>query len=171
MMGVSDQLASAIQASDLGWSDLRTRPVEYVASMAAATGLGSDLFRLRSHDRAAASRAVLLLARKAWRAGHAKKLPISDAQARALSIAAIIELSFPHCQTCRGAGESIVEKLKVICPTCSGTRLHRYSDQDRAKMCGIPFDRWDKFESRYLMVLSIAMTHDTAAARAKGRLG
>lgn len=170
-MGISEPLANAVHTRDMAWSELRTKPVELVAAMSGATGLGSDLFRMRGYDRAAAHRAVLVLARKAWRAGHRKKLPISDAQARALAMAALIELAAPHCRTCRGARVSIVEELKVECPTCGGHGVHRYSDHERAALCGISDDRWGKYESRYLMVLQIAMSHDTAPAKASDRLG
>lgn len=170
-MGVSERLATAVGSSDLAWSEMSTKPVEYVAAMSAATGLGSDVFRAKDYDHAAFKRAVLLLARKAWRQGHRQKLPISDTQARVMASIALFEIISTQCRTCRGAGVSVIDQLKVICQKCGGVQVHRYADKERAMLCNIPPKTWHKYESRYLMVMEIAQKNDYAPAAASGRLG
>jgi hypothetical protein len=160
-----------MSSSDLAWSELASKPVEYVAAMSAATGLGADTFRARDYDRAAFRRAVLLLARKAWRDGHRKKLPISDAMSRTMAAIALFELCSTQCRICRGAGVSVIDQLKVICQKCGGVQVHRYADRERAMLCGLPVADWHKYESRYLMVMDIAQKNDYAPAAAAGRLG
>lgn len=170
-MGIGEMLSGAMGTSDLGWKEESTKPVEYVAAMAGVTNLGSDIFRSKGHDRAALHRAVLLLARKAWRAGHKRKMPMSDAQSRALAAAVLMELIHPHCRTCTGAGVSIIDDLKVTCPTCDGHAVHHYGDRERARLCGIKPDKWALWESRYLLVMEIARQHDCAPMLAQIRLG
>ena len=170
-MGFQERLSGAMQTSHMEWHDEKTMPVEFVASMAGVSHLGSDLFRAKGYDRAALHRAVLLLARKAWRQGHKRKLPMSDEQARALAKAALSEVIKPHCRVCTGAGVSIIDDLKVTCPSCEGVAVHRYTDKERAKLCGIPADKWKAWEGRYWLVLSIARNHDCAPMMASERLG
>ena len=61
-----------------------------------------------------------------------------------MAAAAIIELIHPYCTTCGGAREIMGEKIKVICPTCSGIGVRRYTDSERAKMVGIKPEDWHK---------------------------
>lgn len=170
-MGIAEQLSGAMGTSDLGWKDESTKPVEYVAAMAGVSNLGSDIFRSKGYDRAALHRAVLLLARKAWRSGHKRRLPMSDEQARALARAVLVEIIQPHCRNCTGARVSIIDDLKVTCPTCGGHGAHHYGDKERARLCGIHANKWALWESRYELVLSIARGHDCAPMLAQVRLG
>lgn len=170
-MGIAERLATAVSASDLRWSENATKSVEFVAAMSGATNLGSDILRSKDRDRGALHRAVLLLARKAWRAGHKRKIPMSDAQARRMAAVVLLELIRPNCRTCTGAGVSVIDDLKVTCPTCEGITVHRYTDKERARLCGIHPSKWDLWESRYELVLSIARGHDCAPMMARIRLG
>ena len=95
-MGISEQLSNAIGTSDLAWSDAKTKPVEFVAAMAGVTGLGSDIFRAKSYDRAATHRAVLVLAKKARRAGDRAKLPLHSFECRVAAAAMRIFLAEIH---------------------------------------------------------------------------
>ena len=45
---------------------------------------------------------------------------------------ALKEFIDPACRVCRGVGEIITDKLRVTCPTCNGSKLHRYSDSERS---------------------------------------
>lgn len=45
---------------------------------------------------------------------------------------ACLEFNDWACRNCGGRGEAVSgEGLRFTCPTCNGTRLHRYSDQSR----------------------------------------
>jgi hypothetical protein len=170
-MGIAEQLSNAIGTSDLAWSDAKTKPVEFVAAMAGATNLGSDILRAKSQDRAAAHRAVLLLAKKARRAGDRAKLPLSQAMAQAMAAAVLLELVRPHCRLCTGAGVLILDDLKITCPRCGGLAVHRYGDRERANLCGVSPADWHKWSGRYDMVMQVALAHDCAPQRADRRMG
>ena len=170
-MGYAERLAAAVGTDDLGWSDRATKPVDYVSALASATGLGSDILRSKTHDQSALHRAILQLAAIARKHGSQRKLPVSEGQAHALAKMALIELIRPHCRVCNGAGQVVLGELKVICPSCEGIAVHRYSDHERARLTGIPFKAWGKWQSRYLMVLRIAQNHDCAEKLALARMG
>lgn len=170
-MGIAEQLSNAIGTSDLAWSDAKTKPVEFVAAMAAATNLGSDILRSKAYDRAAAHRAVLLLAKMARRAGEKQKLPLSQAMAQVMAAAVLLELIRPHCRVCTGAGVMILDELKMTCPSCGGIAVHRYGNRERARLCGVALTDWHKWSARHDMVMQVALAHDCAPARAGSRLG
>lgn len=163
-------LALSMTAGSLMHRDGAIMPVDHVASMAAATSLGSDLFRSRD-DRHAMRRAAIKLAALAYRRGRKTGLTLSRDQSVRFAVAAICERIRPQCRRCTGAGVVVVADLKIVCPTCDGSTIHRYRDRERAKMCGIPVDQWPALESRYEMVMAILLRHDTAPYLASVRLG
>ena len=59
-MANAESFAVAVEASDLSWSELTTKPVELAAAMSGATYLGSDIFRAKGNDQAALRRAVVV---------------------------------------------------------------------------------------------------------------
>ena len=170
-MGINESLALAVNASSLEWSEFKTRPIEYVAAMAGATNLASDIFRSKDHDHKAIHRAMLLLAKKARDMGIKKRLFLSPQQARLFAVAALVELLAPQCRTCNGASVIVTDALKVVCPACEGVGAHRYGNDERAKLCGIAKDKWGMWQARYEMTLGIARREDNAAAAAAFRLG
>lgn len=171
-MGKSEHLATSLSGSDLSWTEGKTKPVEYVAAMSAATRLGSDIFRAADHDAHAMRRAVLQLMSLAAKKLGRNKLSITRAQAQTLAAAAILELINPYCTTCGGAREIMGEKIKVICPTCSGIGVRRYTDSERAKIVGVKPEDWHKHERRYRVFIEIASQHYVAAPiKAIGHLG
>ena len=171
-MGKSEHLATSLSGSDLSWTEGKTKPVEYVAAMSAATRLGSDIFRAADHDAHAMRRAVLQLMSLAAKKLGRNKLSITSAQAQTLAAAAILELINPYCTTCGGAREIMGEKIKVICPTCSGIGVRRYTDSERAKIVGVKPEDWHKHERRYRVFIEIASQHYVAALiKAIGHLG
>lgn len=170
-MGKAERLATAVSDDDLGWSELSTKPVEYVAALSAATGLGSDIFRAKDYDRFALRRAMLLLTKKAIDAGKRSKLPLSEAMAQAMAVSALLERLHPQCRTCHGSAVIVTAELKVVCPICEGIGVHRYTDKERARLCGIKPDDWHKWQSRYRLVIGIVHAHDVAVWAASERLG
>lgn len=170
-MGVSEQFALAMTAGNLGWSDHAVRPVEYAAAMSGTSGLSSDMHRARDYDPAALKRAILQLASKAIRAGRKKRLPLSRGQAERLALVALAERIEYQCPTCHGAAVLIEADLKITCHACNGVGVLRYTDAHRAKMSGIKPEQWHKWESRYLLVLSIAQNYDRAIPDASNKLG
>lgn len=170
-MNIAEILSVSVNEDNLAWKEGATMPVEYVAALSAASEIGSDLLRVRALDKQAYRRVVLLLAHKAQMSGKRKRLFLSPAMAQIFAVCAIHEITQPQCLACHGAKVMITEKLKVICHSCGGIGLHRYSDKDRAKMCGLTVEAWPQWEPRYKMVMEILVSNDTAALFAKNRLG
>lgn len=170
-MGTTERLALAMHTGNMAWSDTTRRPVEFVAAMSAASGLGSDIFRSKGYDYAAARRAVMVLANRSQKRSIKAKIPISAAVAQLMALAVLVELGFPHCRMCGGARVIVAGELKVECPTCGGHGTHRYPDDERARLCGLDPREWDKWASRYELVRQIALAHDVAPAQAGARLG
>ena len=170
-MGIGERLAKATSADDLGWADNKIKPVDLVAALAATSNLGSDLHRAKDHDQTALRRAVMLLSRKAMKQGERKRLFLSRAMAQAMAITAILERCMPNCRTCHGAKVVIAGDLKIDCHTCNGVGIHRYTDNERAKLCGIKPEDWHQWRARYAMVIDLAIGHDTAQKDAAIRLG
>lgn len=166
-----ERFSTAITSGNLTHRDAVVMPVDYVAALSAATGLGSDLLRARDYDRYAVRRAIFNLAAKALKVGKRKRLPLSREMAIKFAEAAIIERIQRNCRKCTGAGVVMVADLKIVCPTCDGTTIHYYRDSERARMCGIKPMDWPQWSRRYEMVLRILMGHDTAVMRAEDHLG
>lgn len=170
-MVIDELLAVAITARSLSWCDHQTRPIEYVAALSGASSLGSDILRAKHLDKTALRRATLMLARKAQLAGKRQRLHLSPQQAETFAIAALIELLSPQCQACCGTSTAVANNLKVMCPTCNGSGVHRHTDTERARSCGIEEDQWHRWVRRYEMVLELARANDNAVSKASVRLG
>ena len=63
----------------------------------------------------------------------------SEALAVDLVVQALAEWINQSCRDCGGARELVVGDLKVICNTCGGTGLHRYSDFERSRAMRISY--------------------------------
>jgi len=170
-MNIAEILSVSVNEDNLAWKEGATMPVEYVAALSAASEIGSDLLRVRALDKQAYRRVVLLLANKAEKQGMKKRLFLSPAMAQILAVCAIHEITQPQCLVCRGAKVMVTEKLKVVCHSCGGIGLHRYSDKDRARMCGVSAESWPQWERRYHMVMQILVSNDTAARLSRIKLG
>ena len=170
-MGIDDIIAMALSGTSLAWLDHKQMPIELIAAMSGTSSLASDLLRARLHDRTALRRAILLLANLAYKTGKRKRLHLSHDQAKTFAAAAIMELLNPNCRTCGGATLVLENSLKLECPTCGGTGLHRYSDNDRAGHCNTDTAKWRRWERRYEMVICLARAADNAAERIIAKLG
>ncbi len=166
-----ERFAIAMSVSNLAWSDHGRRPVELVAAMAAATGLGSDLHRAKDMDPAALKRAILQLAHLSMRKGRQVKLMLSKAQAERMSMVVLFEQIHPQCRVCLGARVIITGDLKHVCQQCHGVGVHTYAEHDRAELCGIRRHKWHHWQSRYRMIQLLCQQHDTAVQLASRRLG
>ncbi len=170
-MGNNEMLAVAITAQSLQWSAHQTRPIEFVAALSGASPLASDIFRARHHDSLALRRAILVLAQKAQKIGKQRRLHLSLAQAITFSAAVLVELLSPECRLCLGASVVANNSLRITCPNCDGTGVHRFSDRERSQNCNISDDAWHRWQRRYEMVLALARASDNAVSKAAARLG
>ncbi len=170
-MGINETIAIALSCKSLVWSEFKTTPIEYVAALAGAAALSSDIFRAKQNDRAALRRATLLLAQKARKAGKQQRLYLSPQHAEKLAAAALLEIINPTCRACRGASVVVAEHLKITCRSCDGVGVHQYSDAERAQNCGIDQDKWHQWVRRFEMVIGIARSFDNAGSSARAKLG
>lgn len=171
MAAIAERLALAVGDDDLEWSEIRTQAVDHVAALSGASSLGSDIMRAKDHDAHALRRALHKLVAMSVKTGRRNKLPMSNAQAKALALVALQELIWPQCRTCNGARVVMVDQLKIECDSCESTGIHRYSDRERERLAGLKRGDFSKWATRYQLVLGIARTHDCAPAKAKERLG
>ena len=169
----AERLAVAVGDDDLASKDGQVRSVEHVASLAAASNLGSDIFRAKGLDSFAARRAAVALTHRAIKMPGSGFMPISRALAQSIAVCALHEILWPQCRTCNGAKEMRGADNGVLatCPTCAGSGIFKYDNAERAKLCGVELRHWPKIEQRYLDVLALARNHDCAPLKAKERLG
>ena len=166
-MGFAERLAKSVVTDTLEHSETQTMPVELVASMSGASRLGSDLFRAADADAAAFRRALLLLTKYVI-----DTLRIGRGMAQRLANMAIQETLHWQCRRCNGAGQVVVGDLKVICPICSGTTVHRWTDKERARVFGVAAEKWQVWEREYSIILCHAQSvYLSTPMQAKQKLG
>ena len=155
-MGFNERLAECCVTSNLESKEGKIRDVEIVASLSAATHIGSDLMRARDYDAQALRRAILLIARKAR-----QTLKIGMVPSQNLAVAVVVEIMHWQCRTCHGASEQIIGGVRQVCPTCGGTGVHRWTDAQRAKMAGYRVDTWHAWAPKYEKILAMARKEDS----------
>lgn len=70
---------------------------------------------------------------------------------------ALSEWLLPHCETCRGAKEMIAGPKRIICPTCEGYGVKRYSDRERQLFLGFKFK---PFAKKYARIVAMLTAHE-----------
>ncbi len=57
-----------------------------------------------------------------------------------VAAAALIEWAKPHCRECNGARNIVrADGVVIICESCGGIGMHRYSDKERSRMIDASF--------------------------------
>ena len=127
-----EALTKSTQASSLEW-DQGERHIDRIVAMAMGTSkneIGSNVIRAMASDNSATKKVILLVYRELQ-----KKHKITRTHGYNIISAALIEFLRPTCKVCGGIPYENAN-LVIICPSCSGTGLHRYSDADRMAMVG-----------------------------------
>lgn len=125
-------LARAVNASSLEWEETHETQVDRVAAMAGGSHLGSYLLRIREGAQPEwAHRAMLILARRLIKRHH-----ISRSIAEKIAAQALVEWAYPHCPDCGGAREVMGEHIRILCPSCKGTGVRRWTDSERRGYIG-----------------------------------
>ena len=168
-MAITERLLLAASSPTLAWRDNATMPVEFVAALSAASDLGSDILRAKGGDQGAWRRAVIAVIGKVIKKSYKARQPLSPAMAQIMAVCALVERIHPHCKTCHGAKVMQTALLKITCPTCGGHGIDRYTDRERAKLCGV--GDWEPWQAQYAIVQQIIQAHDTADSDADRRLG
>lgn len=124
-----------------------------VASLARASALGRELWHLAAGQNSAS--AIPLLVREMRRDNR-----LNAGLCVKIASHALYEHMHPGCRTCGGETEIMVEQVKVGCPTCAKSGVHRYSDTERAQAIG---ERMNPGMSRLMrLALDIISEHDRA---------
>lgn len=71
----------------------------------------------------------------------------------------------PQCSNCHGARETVMEKLRLVCPVCAGSGLRRYSDPERLEALRLDRSAYLAWEPRMRELLLILTERDGSAAR------
>lgn len=125
-------------------SDYHEMPVDRIGAFSRGSRLGTLLWRLKyGNDGACFKPAVFLLVK----AAQLKSTP-----GMRLCAMALTEWLLPHCQTCNGAKELIVGPKRIICDTCQGYGVKRYSDKERDLYLGMKFK---PFRHKYTKVVQL----------------
>ncbi len=122
---------------DSSTDDFRHHDIDALIHVGAkASRLASLLLRIKNADQSRWTKeAVIILAQPL--AGRYK---ISRSIAMRVAYAALTEWINPHCRACSGAREILREAGgSILCESCAGAGVHRYSDSDRASLCGAAF--------------------------------
>ena len=127
-----EALTKSTQASSLAWGQ-DERNVDRIVALAMATtknDIGSNIIRAMAFDHSATKKVILLIYKELQ-----KKHKVTRTHGYNIIAAALIEFLRPTCKFCGGIPYENAS-LVVVCPTCIGTGLHRYSDADREEMVG-----------------------------------
>lgn len=146
-----ERLHHAIDTSDMGWSDIKTKDIDWITAMGFAERcgdleqLGGDLIVIKSATRSkslfyfpgsdlykkAETAACLALSKISRHHKDIKKLRRD--QRDCLAELAITEWIYDACPPCNGTGAMKREDGTVVitCITCKGSKKRRYSDRER----------------------------------------
>ena len=131
-----ESFARAVSARDLG-EHPHLAPVDHLHAMATTSNLGRALNRLRGEDNSVAPAVVALVAGKLAKSGKGRTIRrYSRALADLVAKQALAEWLDPHCRTCHGARELIAGDSRIICQSCAGTGVHRYTQAQRNEAIG-----------------------------------
>lgn len=117
--------------ANLDWSEIGERPIDRVAAAGWASELGVELWKAKyQKSPGSVVRACNGLLKRFKDRYH------SEDRDMCLRVAhqCLLEYLRPNCGTCLGRGEVALENgVKIICKTCNGTQVKRYSDFERAR--------------------------------------
>jgi len=153
---------AASSLASLAWSETQEKAIDRVAASGRASTLGVALWKARYMLEADA----YLLARSLLRLMYIKRyrsdsLLVVDAFVNQ----ALIEFTATPCVECNGTGERMVDDHLLICNVCSGSRLRRYSDQERARCMRLSYAITQAFGYKLRWLLETMQSEDAAVNR------
>lgn len=158
-----EQLARASSSGDLESIDGRLGDVERIAAMAFGPRLGSLLIRYRDGGQERWRReAILLVAHRV-----ARKVRTNSDLSVKIATQALNEWDMPHCKTCGGSRELMAGDVRVICQSCNGVGVHRYSDSDRQSAIGGWGGKISRGFDVAMVTISSAVASSVSTARAQ----
>ena len=162
-VGVRELVATAANTSNLGESVCGSETnLERVAALAFTPRLGSAFLRWHDGLDATSRKTVQIeLTREALRLSRALKWRCYARNVFDLAERVLYELEHEKCQHCGGHGMVGINRditpdkseKTGICPTCSGTKMRRFYDDERAKALQVSVHEWrNHFEARFSLI-------------------
>lgn len=139
----AERLGISLESGDLKWSGHQVRDIDFVAAAGMTKPeLGILLIRAYVGNDAGAVKLATWLATKQSRR-YLSNIP--EGMRQKLVGAAVREFLVPICTPCGGTGKALQGTKWIVCPTCAGTAIKRYTNGERAGMIGLDtMGRWDK---------------------------
>lgn len=163
-MNLREAVITSLDASTLASSEIREMPIDRVAAMGRMSELGATFWRLKRRPGLyLANRVALLLVNKMLKRQPRLGRDMADKIARQVVLEAILY----QCRTCEGKGviaSTDRSKTDTQCRKCNGTRMHRYSDYERAAALGLCVDVYRKAWTRRFDDFAQALSAEDAAA-------
>lgn len=120
---------SHVSFANLEWEEGVEKAVDRVAAGGRIDPLGLLIWKAKYLLEPDAYRKAQIALCEAYGKRYRDAAPV----AAALVGQALREFLSPTCRDCRGVGEMMVNERRVVCETCGGSKLHRYSDEERAR--------------------------------------
>lgn len=160
-----ESLGRAVNASDLQGCDWRSTSLDKIHALGLAKGLPEMIHFLDGLQPKSYKALTYEVAKQA-------RLNISRGPLHKLCRLAIFETCFHFCQDCLGAKELMADQLRIVCHTCAGSGVRRYTDQSRAHFMGMDIAQYQKgWNNRLQTVLRVLNDrYKIATQTAKDRL-
>ena len=119
----------ATAMASLEWTEERERAIDRVAAAGRAAPLGLLIWKARYQLESKAYQAAIKLLTTRYLEHYRAESPETAGKAVEQCFS---EFMGPACSGCNGAKELVSENLRVVCPTCQGSGIRRYSDTERS---------------------------------------
>ena len=155
MANLRESWANTVVAP-MDWG-LGERPIDRIAAGGFADTLGITLWRVKYQNSVtdyhkAAEEIFTRLSKK-----YPKTPP---EMTRKLVDNALHEYLAPFCTACNGRKELVIANLRVICKTCDGAGIKRYTDQARANYMSESIAIVKQYSKRLNSILDMLNTYD-----------
>lgn len=160
-------VSRALLSSHLETIEERESAIDRIGALGRASKLGRALWHWKyAGDDSSARSAFKHLLRKAMRRTRIYRHSREFGLLEKICVAVLNEWINPNCHTCGGKGAFVDEErnLKITCATCSGSRLHRYSDRERAMAIGVDAQAYRFIDKRFHTVMLCLHGADGGAA-------
>lgn len=170
MADLRELWAAAVTSTHLEQSTERESAIDRIGAAAFGPALGGVLWRIRyAGETHMAHTALTMLAGNLRRRWNVHPKSTAHVMVHRVAKQAMREWYHPQCRTCLGRAEVVSGDLHLVCPTCNGSGVHPYSDQERRDACmgpGAEGESWAVWERRLHEAVQMVRSADTATAMA-----
>lgn len=160
MSNLREAFAATALAS-LEWNPLTEAAIDRVAASGRAQTLGVLLWRAKYMLESSAYQNALKLALGVYE----ERYRDSEEVAKAIVTQALREYLAPACRSCKGVGEMMVNLRRIVCETCGGSKIHRHSDEERARLMQISYGLTKKSAHKVAWMLGMLGNEDKLVNR------